>query len=101
MALTYNTKKIKRLELLQDIIHDMITELNDPDMAGVLPNRTKTIGFVVVCQFRRRENPDQVETINIRYSEPVYLGGDGEISLSPAKENDFPDIVDFSIYPGA
>lgn len=99
MVAADDTEKIQRLELLQEIIHDMITELDDPGMKEILPNQTKPVGMVIIGQFRRRESPEQIETINIRYGDPIYLGVDGQTNLSPAKEDDFPEALDFNIYP--
>jgi len=95
-----NAEKIERLELLREIIHDLITDIEDPDLNAVMQTQTKLVGIACIGQFRRRSDPDQIETISIRHGEPFFLRDDGQIVLSPAKEGDFPDVLDFNIHPG-
>lgn len=92
--------KIKLLELLEVIVSDLMNELEDPGFKEILPNKTKAVSLVAVCQFRRRESPDQIESLFIKEGEPVFLVDTGEVISSPAQKGDFPEVMNFNIPPG-
>lgn len=90
-----NADKIQRLELLQKIILDLSNELTDTAIKELLPNKTKTVGLLILCQFRRRERPHHIESLNIQEGKPVFLMDTGKMVFSPAQEKDFPrDLKD-------
>lgn len=80
--------------LILDSIEGEVMDLN-----GIVPNDIKVVGLQFICQFRMRNDPDRVCTLNIEHGQPVALQQDGSSYEEPAKDDDFPDVEPFQIYP--
>jgi hypothetical protein len=95
-----NTENINQaIELLKDL--DAFLDLDEDlkDVIEFIPNDKLIVGLQFVCQFRDRENPDEVRTMRIEHGKPVEPLPDGHTYLSKADPEDFPPVTPFQIEP--
>lgn len=88
------TEQIEKAVL---ILNDLDAEIEE--VHELVPNQTHVVGLQIICQYRDRENPDEVKTLKIEHGDPIRLLDDGDIYREAAKPEDFPEIGDTNIYP--
>jgi len=93
-----NTENVNEaIELLKDLEASVDEDLKE--VIDFIPNDKHIVGFELVCQYRERENPDDVLTMRIEHGEPVKPFPDGYAYKEKSETDDFPPVRNFQIEP--